>query len=54
MPKGTNGGVSLCGTLASIFGGFIVALAYFLVLSFNLYLNDVYSPDGEINLSIKL
>ena len=54
VPKGTNGGVSLCGTLASIFGGFIVALAYYLVLSFNLYLGDAYRSDGELKLKIKI
>lgn len=50
VPKGTNGGVSLCGTLASVFGGFIVALAYYLVLSFNLYLDDAYRPDAPIQM----
>jgi len=29
---GTNGAVSLAGTVASIFGGFLVGLAYFVVL----------------------
>ncbi len=32
VPKGTNGGISVYGTLASVFGGFVVGLAYLLVL----------------------
>jgi uncharacterized membrane protein len=35
VPKGTNGGISLVGTLASCFGGFCVGLAYFLTLAFS-------------------
>lgn len=32
VPKGTNGAVSVAGTVASVFGGFLVGLAYFVVL----------------------
>ena len=40
MPKGTNGGVSVYGTVASIFGGFVVGLAYFLPLQAVVGLNS--------------
>jgi uncharacterized membrane protein len=32
VPRGTNGGVSVWGTLASLLGGFCVGLAYYLTL----------------------
>ncbi|XP_013402409.1 transmembrane protein 19 [Lingula anatina] len=33
VPKGTNGGVTIVGTLASAFGGFIVGVAYYVTLT---------------------
>lgn len=47
VPKGTNGGVSIMGTLASCLGGLIVGCAYYLALKLSLLnsMNDSASPD---------
>ena len=46
VPKGTNGGVSPIGTLASAMGGFFIGLAFYLSfrLSFALSNQSVISP----------
>lgn len=36
VPKGTNGGVSLVGTISSLIGGLIVGVSYYLTLIFSL------------------
>ena len=38
--KGTNGGVSLYGTLASIVGGFLVGLSFYLILKISFIFSD--------------
>jgi len=37
VPKGTNGGISLFGTLASAFGGFAIGLAFYVTLKFTTF-----------------
>lgn len=39
VPKGTNGGISFLGTLASFYGGLLVGLAYYLTLKVCLFLS---------------
>jgi uncharacterized protein (TIGR00297 family) len=40
VPKGTNGGISFVGTIASIFGGFFVGLSYYVTLRLFLLFDD--------------
>ena len=47
MPKGTNGAVSLIGTLASALGGFIVGLAYYVTLEVMIYLQQDYEQQQQ-------
>ena len=43
VPRGTNGGVSLYGTLVSLLAGFIVGIVYFLTqFIFNYFLNGKF------------
>ncbi len=37
VPRGTNGGISWPGTLASVIGGFLVSLSYLAILKLSLY-----------------
>ena len=39
VPKGTNGGISLLGTLASFYGGLLVGLTYYLTLKVCLFVS---------------
>lgn len=49
VPKGTNGGISFWGTLASFLGGFLVGLAYYLTLKICLFIGDLdYSSKYSI------
>jgi uncharacterized membrane protein len=36
VPKGTNGGVSLIGTMTSLLGGFLVGLSFYIALKLSL------------------
>lgn len=47
VPKGTNGGVSLAGLLASVLGGLIVGVTYYLTLLFSLNQRLLYKSPPQ-------
>ncbi len=47
VPKGTNGGISFFGTLASFYGGLFVGLAYYVTLKVCLFFGGNFDNLGE-------
>lgn len=41
VPKGTNGGISFCGTVASFVGGLVVGLGYYVTLKICLFIGSL-------------
>ena len=42
VPRGTNGGISLIGTLAAALGGFLIGFSYYSCLKISLWIKEIF------------